>query len=41
MYAPHEHVQHRFQHVLSVADPRFSRVADIKADVGATRETCI
>jgi hypothetical protein len=38
MYAPHEHAQHRCQRVLSVACPGFLRGADIKGDVGATRE---
>jgi hypothetical protein len=38
IYAPHEHAQHPRHRVLSVACPRFLAVADIKGDVGATRE---
>jgi hypothetical protein len=37
MYAPHEHAQHPYHRVLSVACPGFLTVADIKGDVGATR----
>ena len=38
MYAPHEHAQHLCHRVRSVACPGFLTVADIKGDVGATRE---
>jgi hypothetical protein len=38
MYAPHEDAQHVFHRVLSVACPGFLTVADIKCDVGATRD---
>jgi hypothetical protein len=41
MYAAQEHAQHRWQHVLSVPCPGFLRVADIKGDVGATREQVV
>ena len=36
--APHEHAQHRCRRVLSVAYPSILTVADIKVDVGATRD---
>ena len=39
MCAPHERAQHRCRRVLSVAYPGILTVADIKGDVGATRET--
>jgi hypothetical protein len=38
MYAPREFAQHPCHRVLSVACPGFLTVADIKGDVGATRE---
>jgi len=39
MYAPHEHGQHRCHRVLSVACSGFLTVADIKGNVGATRDS--
>jgi hypothetical protein len=41
MYAPHEHAQHPCRRVLSVGCPAFLTVADIKGDVGATRDNLI
>jgi len=38
MYAPHGHGQHLCYRVLSVACSGFLTVADIKCDVGATRD---
>lgn len=38
MNAPHERAQDRYHRVLPVACPGFLTVADIKGDVGATRE---
>ena len=40
MYAPHGHAQNLCHRVLSVACPGLLTVADIKGDVGATRESC-
>ena len=40
MYAPHEHAQHRRQHVLSVACPGSIRVADIQGNVAPRANPC-
>jgi hypothetical protein len=39
MYAPHEQTEHICHRGLSLACPGFLTAADIKGDVGATRET--
>jgi hypothetical protein len=39
MYAPHEHTQYLSHRVLSMACPGFLTLADIKGDVGASRES--